>query len=56
MVSTGMSTDLEIESAIKIGNPDLIFHTNSTYPCPVDQLNLNYIKTLKKISFKDHWL
>ena len=39
MVSTGMSTDLEIESAIKIGDPDLIFHTNSTYPCPVDQLN-----------------
>jgi len=48
MVSTGMSTDLEIESAIKIGDPDLIFHTNSTYPCPVDQLNLNYIKTLKE--------
>ena len=48
MVSTGMSTDLEIESAIKIGDPDLIFHTNSTYPCPVDELNLYYIKTLKE--------
>ena len=22
-------------------------HTNSTYPCPVEELNLNYIKWLK---------
>lgn len=47
IISTGMSNELEIENCIKICNPDIIMHTNSTYPCPVDQLNLNYITWLK---------
>lgn len=48
MISTGMSTEQEIDRAIDISNPDLIFHTNSTYPCPVDQLNMRYIHWLQK--------
>lgn len=48
MLSTGMSTEEDIEIAVKEGNPDVIFHTNSTYPAPVDELNLNYIKWLKE--------
>jgi len=47
MLSTGMSTEKEIETAVETGDPNLIFHTNATYPCPVDQLNLNYIKWLQ---------
>jgi N-acetylneuraminate synthase len=47
-MSTGMSTEEEIEAAIRAGNPDVIFHTNSTYPSPVSELNLNYIKWLSK--------
>ena len=47
MLSTGMSREEDIEKSIKIGNPDVIFHTNSTYPCPVEELNLNYINSLK---------
>ena len=47
MFSTGMSTEEEIETAVETGDPDLIFHTNATYPCPVDQLNLNYIQWLQ---------
>lgn len=47
MISTGMSSEEEIDNAIHIGDPDLVFHTNSTYPCPVDELNLNYIKWLQ---------
>ncbi len=49
MLSTGMSEQKQIERAIQIGNPDLIFHTNSTYPSSVDELNLLYIKTLTKM-------
>ncbi len=48
LMSTGMSTEQEIERAVKIGNPDVIFHTNSTYPTPIDELNLGYIKWLKE--------
>jgi N-acetylneuraminate synthase len=47
IISTGMSTEEEIEQCISIANPDVIMHTNSTYPCPVEDLNLNYIKWLK---------
>lgn len=48
MVSTGMSTEIEIENCINACNPDVIFHTNSTYPTPVKELNLNYITHLKE--------
>jgi len=48
IISTGMSTEEEIDRAIKIGKPDLIFHTNATYPCPVNELNMNYIDWLKR--------
>ena len=48
MLSTGMSKEEDIEKSIKIGNPDIVFHTNSTYPCPVEELNLSYIKLLKE--------
>ena len=46
MISTGMSDEEEIENAVRISDPDLIFHTNSTYPSPVNELNLNYIEWL----------
>jgi N-acetylneuraminate synthase len=47
IISTGMSTEEEIEKCIEACNPDIIMHTNSTYPSPINELNLNYIKWLK---------
>lgn len=47
IISTGMSTEEEIEECVKICNPDVIMHTNSTYPCPEEELNLRYIEWLK---------
>lgn len=47
MISTGMSTEAEIEHCVDICNPDVIFHTNSTYPTPVDDMHLDYINHLK---------
>lgn len=47
IISTGMSTEKEIERCVKTCSPDVIMHTNSTYPCPVTQVNLNYINWLK---------
>jgi N-acetylneuraminate synthase len=47
IISTGMSTENEIRQCIDSCSPDVIMHTNSTYPCPVDELNLNYINWLK---------
>jgi N-acetylneuraminate synthase len=47
IISTGMSTEEEIEVAVANSKPDVIMHTNSTYPCPVEDLNLNYIHHLK---------
>ena len=48
LISTGMSTESEIEHAVKTSSPDVIFHTNSTYPSPVEDLNLGYITWLKE--------
>jgi N-acetylneuraminate synthase len=48
LISTGMSTEEEIEKAVNLCNPDVIFHTNSAYPSKVSELNLNYISHLKK--------
>ena len=47
IISTGMSTEEEIEKAVADAKPDVIMHTNSTYPCPVEDLNLRYIEHLK---------
>ena len=47
IISTGMSTEEEIEECVKICNPDVIMHTNSTYPSPDKDLNLRYITWLK---------
>ena len=47
IISTGMSSEEEIEKCIEMCQPNIIMHTNSTYPCPVDELNLNYIIHLK---------
>ena len=49
MISTGMSTKDEIEAAVNaIGtNALLIAHSTSSYPCPVADLNLRMIQTLK---------
>ncbi|RPI69741.1 MAG: N-acetylneuraminate synthase, partial [Ignavibacteriales bacterium] len=50
MVSTGMSTIEEIECAVDILGTDslLIAHSTSTYPCPLEELNLKMISTLKE--------
>jgi len=48
MISTGMSTEEEIEECVKICDPDIIMHTNSCYPAPYEELNLKYISWLKK--------
>jgi N-acetylneuraminate synthase len=48
IISTGMSTEDEIYRCVEVCSPDIIMHTNSTYPSPVDELNLQYINWLKK--------
>jgi len=47
LLSTGMSIEKEIEKAIEILKPDVIFHTISSYPADVNDLNLSYIKHLQ---------
>jgi N-acetylneuraminate synthase len=50
MVSTGMSTTEEIDRAVAaVGEEDLLVaHATSTYPCPVEQVNLRMIDTLRR--------
>ncbi len=51
-ISTGMSTLKDISKAIKIFKNRkckfVLMHCVSTYPCPIENLNLNLILTLKK--------
>ncbi|WP_167599138.1 N-acetylneuraminate synthase family protein [Chlorobaculum sp. 24CR] len=50
MISTGMSTMEEVDAAVnELGRENLLIaHTNSTYPCPVEELNLRMIHTLQQ--------
>jgi len=60
VISTGMSSEEEVTACINACNPDIIMHTNSTYPCPVEDLNLRYIQYLqeryphKRIGYSGH--
>lgn len=51
IISTGMSTIEEIDFVVNHldKNNLLIAHSTSTYPCPVEQLNLRMIQTLKNM-------
>lgn len=52
LLSTGMSTLDEVDNAVSIiekhGAKPIIMHTNSSYPAPVEELNLNLIPFFKK--------
>ena len=50
IISTGMSTMEEVDAAFnELGRENLLIaHTNSTYPCPVEELNLRMINTLQQ--------
>jgi N-acetylneuraminate synthase len=50
VLSTGMSTMAQIESAVDILGTDklIITHCTSTYPCPPPELNLRTIETLRR--------
>lgn len=50
MLSTGMSTENEIDEAVTFLNAEdlMIAQSTSAYPCKIDELNLNYIHTLKE--------
>jgi N-acetylneuraminate synthase len=49
ILSTGMSTMHQIEQAVALlGTKDLLIcHTTSTYPCPLEELNLRMIETIR---------
>ncbi|MEM6778183.1 MAG: N-acetylneuraminate synthase family protein [Planctomycetota bacterium] len=48
LMSTGMSTDEEIDHAVDVlGTENLaLFHTTSSYPCPNEELNLRMVPRL----------
>lgn len=50
MISTGMSTQDEIKTAVQTIGTDnlLITHSTSAYPCKPEELNLRMIQTLKR--------
>jgi len=52
IISTGMSSEEEVNQAcatLKLHSKDYaILHCNSTYPAPLEELNLSCIKTLKE--------
>jgi N,N'-diacetyllegionaminate synthase len=68
ILSTGMSTLGEIESAIKVlveNGTDIakltVLHCTTEYPAPVDEVNLNVIATLRqafgtRVGYSDHTL
>ena len=53
ILSTGMSTSLEVEKTVDFLNRRkaefALLHCNSTYPAPFSDINLKWMKSLKKI-------
>jgi N-acetylneuraminate synthase len=66
ILGTGMSTLKEVKCAIKAieseGNKQIIaLHCTTNYPCPIEQVNLNAMITMKKelgciVGYSDHTL
>lgn len=48
IISTGMSTEEEVYKCVNYCDPDVVMHTNSSYPSKVEELNLEYITWLKE--------
>tara|TARA_Y100000310_G_scaffold339527_1_gene432466 strand:- start:204 stop:1085 length:882 start_codon:yes stop_codon:yes gene_type:complete len=46
ILSTGMCTWEDIDKAVAAGSPSVIMHCTSTYPCPMEELNLHCIPKL----------
>ena len=44
----GAGTEEEIEACYQACTPEVVMHTNSTYPCPPEDLNMNYLLHLKE--------
>jgi len=62
IVSTGLSTEDEIDKALDIlNNVEYVLSCTSTYPTKTEELNLKYIRTLKKrypnlkVGFSNHY-
>jgi N-acetylneuraminate synthase len=51
ILSTGMSTAEEIADSVEVAGRDglLVAHATSSYPCPVAELNLRMLTTLKTV-------
>lgn len=47
IISTGMSTEKEIEQAVELCNPSVIFHSVASYPTEPEDLHLEYINNLR---------
>ena len=60
IISTGMSIEEEIVNCIEVCDPDVIMHTNSSYPSHINELRMGYIKWLtdnypnKEIGYSGH--
>ena len=47
IISTGMSTEIEISECVEACDPNVVMHTNSSYPSKIEELNLEYINWLR---------
>lgn len=50
-LSTGMSTQEEIEAALASVEPSVMLHCHSAYPSPIDELNLKYLLEMQWTHF-----
>ena len=55
ILSTGMSSNSEIQLTADLLNANdvnfVFLHCNSTYPAPIEDINLSWIERLRKIPF-----
>jgi len=48
IISTGMSTQDQIDHAVDVSDPDILMHSISSYPTKIENVNMNYLRFLKE--------
>jgi N-acetylneuraminate synthase len=55
MVSTGMSTQDEIDEMVLQFHPKILMHTNANYPTPFEEINLGYLDAMMETNVREYF-
>lgn len=48
-MSTGMSTQEDVDAAVRVCDPGVLLHCHSAYPSPIEEVNLEYLRGMRRL-------